>query len=246
MNDDIYGNEFQEKSKYIRGNLGGRGLDWEIKPKIYKIYPNCPKTELSKPILEKTNNKLNITEIFEQRRSIRTFQKIPLELKQISYLLWASTGIQRIVGNFGFRTAPSAGALYPIETYLLINNCPALTKGLYHYNIHDHALEQIKEGNCSVLFAKAALDQKMIALAPISFIWTAIFQRSKWKYNQRAYRYCYLDAGHIASHLSLAAVAMGLGSCQIAAFYDNEINDLLDIDGKEESVLYLSVVGPPK
>jgi SagB-type dehydrogenase family enzyme len=246
MNNEEFGIEFQEKSKYIRGNLTGRGLDWEKKPQIYKIYPNCPKTALPKPFLEKNNIELNMTEIFKQRRSIRVFQEKSIGLDKISYLLWASTGIQRIMGKTSLRTAPSAGALYPIETYLLINNCQQLDPGIYHYNIQDHALEQIKEGDYSISFSKAALDQKMIALAPISFIWTAIFQRSKWKYNQRAYRYCYLDAGHIASHLSLATIELGLGSCQVAAFYDNEINQLLNIDGKEESILYLSVVGFPK
>lgn len=246
MSNETYGIEFQEKSKYVRGKLTGRGLDWNIRPKIYKNYPNCPKVTLPKPITEKNKTELNITEIFKQRSSVRVFKEKPIQLEQISYLLWASTGIQRSFRQFGFRTAPSAGALYPIETYLLINNCQQLDKGIYHYNIQEHILEQIKEEDCSVSFAKAALDQRMVSLAPISFIWTAIFQRSKWKYQQRTYRYIYLDAGHIAAHLSLAAIEMGLGSCQIAAFYDNEINDLLSIDGKKESVLYLSVVGVPK
>ncbi len=117
---------------------------------------------------------------------------------------------------------------------------------VYHYNIQDYGLEQIKEGDYSVFFAKAAINQEMIALAPISFVWSAIFQRSKWKYQQRAYRYCYLDVGHIAAHLSLAAIELGLETCQIVAFYDNKINDLLNVDGKEDSVLYLSLVGFPK
>lgn len=120
-------------------------------------------------------------------------------------MLWTSTGIQRIVGDFGFRTAPNTDALYLIETYLLINDCHHLEQGVYHYNIHDHALEQINEEEHSDSFVRAALDQKMIALAAISFVWSAIFQRSKWKYQQRAYqqrayRYCYLDVGHIAAH----------------------------------------------
>jgi len=246
MFNEKYGNDFQEKSKYVRGNLTGRGLDWSNKPKIYKKYPNSSKTVLPKPIPETNENSINITEIFKQRRSIRVFQEKSIELDHISYLLWASSGIQRIIGKSAFRTAPSAGALYPIETYVVINNCQQLTHGIYHYNIQDHALEQIKEGDYSNSIAKAALDQRMVSLAPIVFVWTAIFQRSKWKYQQRAYRYIYLDAGHIGAHLSLTAVGLGLGSCQIAAFYDNEINDLLNIDGKEESVLYLSVVGVPK
>ena len=82
--------------------------------------------------------------------------------------------------------------------------------GIYHYNIFQHTLEQLKGGDFRYQIAHAALDQQMAARAPIVFIWTAIFQRSKWKYKQRAYRYVFLDAGHIAAHLSLAATDLGL------------------------------------
>ncbi len=94
--------------------------------------------------------------------------------------------------------------------------------------------------------ARAALDQGMAAEANAVFAWTALFERSKWKYRQRAFRYVYLDAGHIAQNLALAAVSLGLGSCQIAALYDDEVNSLLGVDGTEESILYLSVVGHPR
>lgn len=86
----------------------------------------------------------------------------------------------------------------------------------------------------------------MVEKADVVFIWSAVFDRSKWKYKQRAYRYIYLDAGHIAQNLALAAVALGLGSCQIAAIYDDEANDLPGLDGTGESVIYMSVVGRPK
>ncbi len=76
-------------------------------------------------------------------------------------------------------------------------------------------------------------------------VWTGVFKRSKWKYGQRAYRYVYLDAGHIAQNLALAAVSMDLGSCQIGAIYDGEANDIIGVDGEEESVIYMSVVGRP-
>jgi SagB-type dehydrogenase family enzyme len=82
--------------------------------------------------------------------------------------------------------------------------------------------------------------------APCVFIWTAVFQRSKWKYMQRAYRYIYLDVGHIAQNLALASVALGLGSCQIGALYDEEVNDLVGVDGREESAVYMSAVGKPE
>jgi len=76
-------------------------------------------------------------------------------------------------------------------------------------------------------------------------MWTAVFERCRWKYGERAYRYVYLDAGHIAQNLALAAVSLGLGSCQIAATFDDEVNELLGVDGEEESVLYMSVIGRP-
>lgn len=94
--------------------------------------------------------------------------------------------------------------------------------------------------------AHAALDQDMAYSANVVFVWTALFERSKWKYKQRAYRYVYLDAGHIAENLALAAVALGLGTCQIGALYDDEVNELVDIDGEEESILYMSTVGHPQ
>jgi SagB-type dehydrogenase family enzyme len=187
-----------------------------------------------------------IDEILRSRRSIRFFKKQPISLSSLGYLLWASTGIQRIEQNYEFRTAPSAGALYPIETYLVINNIDNLETGIYHYNIQDHALDTITQGNFRDQLCHAVLDQKMVMEAAALFIWTSIFQRSKWKYGQRAYRYIYLDAGHIAENLALSAVGIGLGTCQIGALYDDDVNVLLKIDGTSESVIYMSVVGIPK
>jgi SagB-type dehydrogenase family enzyme len=94
--------------------------------------------------------------------------------------------------------------------------------------------------------AQAALDQEVAFRANVVLLWTAIIQRSRWKYRQRAYRYIYLDAGHIAQNVALGAVALGLGSCQIAALYDDEANALLGVDGTEESTIYMTVVGRPR
>ena len=107
-------------------------------------------------------------------------------------------------------------------------------------------MEQLSAGDYRVPVARVALDQGMAAQANVVFVWTAVFPRSKWKYRQRAYRYVYLDAGHLAQNLALAAVALGLGSCQIAALYDDEANALLGVDGKEESTIYMTVVGRPR
>jgi SagB-type dehydrogenase family enzyme len=117
---------------------------------------------------------------------------------------------------------------------------------LYHYSIEAHTLEELKAGDFAEKMAHAALEQKMCVKAPVVMVWTAVFERSKWKYAQRAYRYVYLDAGHIAQSLALSATGIGLGSCQVGAFFDDEINRIIGVDGVEESVLYLSVVGHPR
>jgi SagB-type dehydrogenase family enzyme len=250
------GDNFLQQTKYVRGKLSGGPLNWRTKPKTYKKYQNVPIFTLPKITeLDNVIESQSLLKILNHRRSIRQYDTLALNDHQLAYLLWASTGISREVGNFQFRTAPSAGALYPIETYLCINE-PIIAlqmemqivipKGIYHYNILNHTLEQLLEGDYHSQIAYAALDQQIAALAPVVFIWTAIFQRSKWKYKQRAYRYIFLDAGHIAAHLSLAATDIDLGTCQIAAFYDEEINSLLNIDGIEESGIYLSVLGHPR
>jgi len=107
-------------------------------------------------------------------------------------------------------------------------------------------LDTLKAGDFSDTIARSALGQLMCIDAPAVLIWTGVFERSKWKYGQRAYRYVYLEAGHVAQNLAAAATSVGLGSCQIGAFFDDEINNVLGIDGVEESVLYLSVAGHPK
>lgn len=154
-------------------------------------------------------------------------------------------GIQRKERGFEYRTAPSAGALYPIETYIIINNVDSIEQGVYHYNIKNHLLEEINKGDYRSAITKAAFDQSMCYRAAAVFIWTAIFNRSKCKYGQRAYRYIYLDAGHIAANLALSATSINLGTCQIAALYDDEVNKIIDVDGTDESTIYLSVVGVP-
>jgi SagB-type dehydrogenase family enzyme len=157
--------------------------------------------------------------------------------------LWSSQGITREIQGFALRTAPSAGALYPVETYLVINNVSEIEAGVYHYAVESHELEELRRGDFRIAVARAALDQEIAYRAPVVFIWTAIFERSLWKYKERAYRYVYLDAGHIAQNVALSAVALNLGSCQIAALYDEEANELLGVDGRDESTIYMTVVG---
>jgi SagB-type dehydrogenase family enzyme len=147
--------------------------------------------------------------------------------------------------EYALRSAPSAGALYPIETYLSIQMVEGVEPGIYHYDVRQHELDLLRPGDFRAAVAEAALDQDFLAEAAVVFAWTAVFARSKWKYKERAYRYVYLDAGHIAQNVALAAVALGLGSCQIAALYDDEVNAVLGVDGKEESIVYMTALGRP-
>jgi SagB-type dehydrogenase family enzyme len=236
------GDEFQIESKYHRRKMSGKGLDWSSQPEIYKEYPDSKKIEL--PAVTEPSN-LSLYEALQKRKSIRGFKSASISKEHLSYLLWASTGISRRRQGYEFRTAPSAGALYPIETYLVVNNVKELEEGIYHYGIRRHELEVLKKGSFGKAVCRAGLDQVMCAKAAVVFIWSAIFDRSKFKYGQRAYRYIYLDTGHMAENLALAAVSIDLGSCQIGALYDDEVNELIDIDGIKESVIYMSVIGYP-
>jgi SagB-type dehydrogenase family enzyme len=237
------GDTFQQETKYQRGRLPGGGLDWANQPEPYKHYPSAPKVQLSSPQIE---GGAPIWDAIRQRRSLRLFQQTPLKEAELSQLLWAAQGITQAAWDVGFRTTPSAGALYPVETYLAVHSVEGIEPGLYHYAVESHELDQLKTGDFRTAAARMALDQEIAHWANVVFVWTAIFERSKWKYRQRAYRYVYLDAGHIAQNVALAAVALGLGSCQIAALYDDEVNALLGVDGIEESAIYLTVVGRPR
>jgi SagB-type dehydrogenase family enzyme len=236
------GDRFQQELKYYRGRLAGGSLDWANKPGIVKSYVDAPKIQLCKP---ENSGGAPIWQIMQARRSARRFVDEPISESNVSQLLWAAQGITKRHPETPLRTAPSAGALYPVETYLAVHNVESIEPGIYHYNPLEHALEQLRPGNFRQQTAAGALDQYMAATANIVFIWTGVFPRSKWKYKQRAFRYVYLDAGHIAQNVALAAVALELGSCQIAALYDDEVNALIGADGIDESVLYMTVIGRP-
>ncbi|TFG32684.1 SagB/ThcOx family dehydrogenase [Candidatus Thorarchaeota archaeon] len=246
MNSHI-GDDYLSNTKYERGRLPEHYLNWSNMPSQYKEYKDAPRISLPRPNSE---NGPGIWTIIAKRRSVRAYTNEFISLNDLSQLLWATQGVRETVRGpeieFKLRTAPSAGALYPIETYLYANRVLDLKKGIYHYAISAHELEQIKEGDFSKVVQAGALDQRIARDAAVVFIWSAVFARSKWKYLQRAYRYIFLDAGHIAQNLALAAEAINCGSCQIGAIYDDEMNTLLSIDGIQESVIYLSSVGKPR
>ena len=237
------GERFQQQTKYFPFKMERWLMGTGTNPDRYKMYPASTHIKLPIPRVER---EMFLDYAFKKRQSVRLFTCAPLKLQHLSYLLWASTGIQRIENGQEFRTAPSAGALYPIETYIVANNIERVEKAVYHYGIKAHVLEEIREGDHSAQMVTAAMGQQVCSQAAAVFIWTAVFERCRAKYGQRAYRYIYLDAGHMAENLALAAVSLGLGSCPVAALYDDEVNSIIDVDGEEESVIYIMAAGWPR
>lgn len=236
-----YGDDFQDLSKYKRESLGGKNLDWANKPPLYKKYPpELKRFELSKP---QPSGGLPFFSVLKDRRSERNFRGTAISENIFSQILWSVQGISLTNEYHQFRTAPSAGGLFPIETYCVVNRVEGFEPGIYHYQVPYHSLVLIRPGSFGTELARAALSQKMVRDAAFNLVWSAMIARSKWKYDQRAYRYIYLDAGHIGQNAALAAVACGLGSCQIGAFFDEEVNAIIAVDGSAETAVYMTAIG---
>lgn len=223
------------RDKSLTDNLGSIPM-----VRNFKNYPDSEKLQLPQPDL---NRPADLWQCLKKRRSERDTTAEPLSLNELSTLLWAAQGITARVGIHLLRTAPSAGALYPFETYLYIDHVEDISQGLYHFDVESFALEQLKEGNFSRSMTAACLGQPAVRRAAVVIIWTAMMLRCMVKYRDRAVRYIPMDLGHICQNVQLAATAMDFGSCPIGAFYDNDINRLLEIDGEDETALYLITVG---
>lgn len=228
------GDAYQQATKYRRNRGRPAGLaTTEAASGIVAL----PKPE--------TEGGMGLWGTIRARRSHRDFRPEPLSRAQLSQLLWATQGLTALHRGFAFRAAPSAGACYPLDTYLIVNRVEGLEPGLYSYDVGEAALERRRRGDLSGAIAAAVLDQEMAAEAAAVFAWVAVVARSKQRYGERAYRYVYMDAGHVGQNLHLAATALGLGCCAIGAFFDDEVNALLGVDGREKAAVYLSVVGVP-
>lgn len=235
------GDAYQESTKYRRDAMPMRWLEISSAPPLYKTYPN-PARIVSLPEPERKGG-MGLWDALRRRRSKRRYADKLMDMNTLSQLLWATQGVTARMGAHLLRATPSAGALYPIETYLVVNRVETLEPGVYHYQVPNAYLELLSQGDYSRRIAAAALNQPMAAQAALVFVWTAYVGRCKWKYDERAYRYIYLDAGHACENLYLACTALGLGCCAIGALYDDEVNEIVQVDGKEETVVYLATVG---
>jgi SagB-type dehydrogenase family enzyme len=186
-------------------------------------------------------------EILRTRRSRRDYSTEPLSLGDLAALLWSTQGVVVSGRGYTLRTAPSAGARHPLETYVMVNRVEGLAPGLCRYAPSGHRLVRLSaDASLAGRLAAAGLGQDMLRTSAVTLIWTAVIDRGRWKYQQRAYRYIYLDAGHACQNLYLACEALGLGCCAVAAFDDDAVDGLLGVDGREEFAIYLASVGRTK
>jgi SagB-type dehydrogenase family enzyme len=180
---------------------------------------------------------LSVEEVLKKRRSVRSYKQVPLTIKEFSQILWATDGK---TADWGGRTAPSAGATYPLEIYAVVGNVVGLKPGLYYYEIDTHSLKLLKEGDLRVELSKAALNQSSVRTAPVVIVISGIFERTTDRYGKRGERYVYMEVGHCGQNIHLQAEALGLGTVMIGAFDDESVKKVLGI---KENVFYLCPVG---
>ena len=187
----------------------------------------------------------SVEQAIRDRESRRDFSRRSLAFDHLSYLLWATQGIRRqLAPGTALRTVPSAGARHSFETYICALNIEGLTPGVYRYLPIEHQLLYCASDELlSERLTEGALGQKFAGKAAATFVWTAIPRRMEWRYGFAAHKVIALDAGHLCQNLYLACETINAGTCAIAAYNQDSMDQLLGVDGKEEFTVYLAPVG---
>jgi len=196
--------------------------------------------------------KVSLEETILRRRSVRRYRREPLNLLQLSQILWSAQGI---TGTRGFRAAPSAGATYPLEIFVVVGKQGVIASeakrapeelqaGIYHYEAAPHSLSLHKPADLRPDLARATLDQEFIIDAPVDIVICALYHRTSYRYGRRGERYVHMEVGHAGENIHLQAVALGLATVEVGAFNDEEVRKIL---GVEEQIkpLYIMPVGKP-
>jgi len=237
------------------------GHEFMVKTRYENLEPSDQVKEVPQPPLETLYEQVNVIDLpmpeeipaitidfmaaIELRTSVRDYQRMPISVLELSFLLWCTQGVKQVLGDKAtLRTVPSAGARHAFETYLLINNVAGVKPGLYRFLALEHKLAEVNlESNIAEQITMACRGQRFVLNSAVTFIWAADAARMTWRYGERGYRYLHLDAGHICQNLYLAAQVIGCGACAIAAFDDELLNDVVGIDGEEQFVVYVGTVG---
>lgn len=182
---------------------------------------------------------VSVEEALAARRSVRAYEEAPLKLEEVAQLLWAAQGV---TAEWGARTAPSAGATYPLEIYVVVGEVERLEAGVYHYLADEHMIERAKAGDLRAKLSAAALGQEWVRAAPVSLVIAASYERTTRRYGERGKRYVHIEVGHVGQNVYLQAQALNLGTVMVGAFDDDDVKKLLGI---EEEPLAIMPVGRP-
>jgi SagB-type dehydrogenase family enzyme len=230
----------EETSNSDQGSKGsGQTRGRQLPP--YKTYPENRKVPLPPP----AGGSLTVEDAITKRESVREFSDRPLTMNELSRILVSADGLTRPWGTRAHRSTASAGALYPIELYIVVAQVDSLEAGLYHFQAEDTSLALIKAGDFSRDIYEACGEQDAVGSSPITVIITARFERVTQKYADRGYRYVYMESGAAGQNIYLQATALGMGTVAVGAFNDDAVNRLLGIDGREEAALLVHPVGFP-
>jgi SagB-type dehydrogenase family enzyme len=209
------------------------------------IPPGAQRIELVRKESWKGFSDIDLVSAIEGRRSHRLFSQEPLSLEDLSFLLWVTQGIrEKANAATTFRTVPSAGCRHALETYCCVLNVAALKPGIYRYLPVEHQLLVVsQEEGLAERLSAAALGQAFLRTSAVTFVWTTIPYRMEWRYHIASHKVIALDAGHVCQNLYLAVAAIRCGTCAVAAYHQERMDELLGLDGDEEFTLYLAPVG---
>lgn len=188
-----------------------------------------------------TKSGTSVEEALTSRRSIRSYNDRPLTLDSVSQLMWSAQGI---TGDNFFRTAPSPGALYPLEVYIVVKHVTSLEAGVYVYEPVSHSLRLTARGNVSDQLASASLGQSAVSRAPAVIVIAAEYERVTGKYKNRGIRYTHMEAGHVSQNIYLQCESLDLGTVAIGAFDDEKVANILKMK-KSHAPLYIMPIGHP-
>ncbi len=235
------GQRFHYETSYGDEGSKTESPAWGKSIPLYKEYPGAARIQLPVP----DNTGASLEKVVGERKSVRSFSDRTISLRDLSRLLLTADGITHSRGEWQMRTAPSGGALYPIDIYVVVSAVESLDKGLYHFQVSDSSLELVAKGDFDEQAHVASNEQEAVGSSPITLILSARFDRSTVKYSDRGYRYTYMEAGCICQNIYLQAVALGMGTVAVGAFNDDALNKLLGVDGLNEAALLMMPVGYP-
>ena len=242
---ETIGPDFVRLTRYLYGGVSAQMQGEPCPPAVNAPYgeliPLPSADELPEPAL-------SLKQAILQRRSLREYSDQPFTLQELSFMLWAGCQVNKHHKSPKIevtrRQVPSAGSRHPFECHLLINRVEGLPIGLYYYHPLEHGLILRESGpDIGARILEACRDQDMVLRSAFTLILSARPYRASWRYQQRAYRYLYLDAGHVGQNVHLAAEALNAGSCMVGAFTDELLDACLGLDGIQEFAIYVMPVG---